>query len=71
MSKTNKVFSLTDMQDCWNAAREFNSDDGVVDINIVYNFGMTEDLEPRYADFEDYFIEKNKLKLGICHTKER
>ena len=46
---------------CFEAGREFNSKDGVVDIDVVifYKGADNSDLEPKFPLFEDYL---NSLK---------
>lgn len=51
-------FTSEDMVKCFNAAREFNSMDGVVDINITIDFkgfdADISDLSPVYITAKDY-----------------
>ena len=41
---------------CFESGREFNSKDGIVDINVVifYKGADNSDLEPKFSLFEDY-----------------
>lgn len=55
-------YTLEDMKYAFEAAREFNSSDGTVDIQIVlsYKGADNSDLSPVYPNFEDY-MEALKL----------
>lgn len=46
----------TDGSEIFEAAREFNSKDGIVDVHIVLNIGQHDisDLSPLYPNYQDY-----------------
>ena len=55
-SENKQLYSLEQMQECWNAGREFYSQDGVVNIHIIVNIPGADnsDLQPVYANLDDY-----------------
>ena len=57
-----KLYSKKDMENAFNSAREFNSLDGIVDINIILPMGgNTSDLQPLHLTFNDWL---NSLKIN-------
>jgi hypothetical protein len=54
-----EFFSKEDMKEAFDSAREFNSQDGVVDIHVVVGFEKS-DLYPVHDTFEDYLESLKK-----------
>jgi len=50
-----KMYSKDELTDAFNSAREFNSQDGVVDIHIIAD--LPKDLSPKYSTIEDWIKE--------------
>lgn len=50
-----KRYSLKELTDAFDSAREFNSLDGVIDIHIISD--LPSDLSPKYATVEDWIKE--------------
>lgn len=65
-SLNDKMFSLEDMEQCFLSAREFNSMDGVVDINVVLNFtNDNSDLRAVHVTFEDYIQSLQQTNWNV------
>ena len=57
-----RVYTEQEMKNCFESAREFNSRDGVVNIDIViqYKGADNSDLEPVYPTFQEFINSLNK-----------
>lgn len=68
--KQKKMYIEEDLREAFNAAREFNSADGVVEVQIVIAMGGDmSDLEPIHLTYDEWFKQfKKKLKWrkNIC-----
>lgn len=65
-SLNDKMFSLDDMKQCFLYAREFNSIDGIVYINVVLNFtNNNSDLQAVHVNFEDYIQSLQKTEWEV------